>query len=29
MGARARVEGEYSVAVAVVRFLLYTGARKS
>ena len=27
--ALARVEGEYPVAVAVVRFLLYTGARKS
>ena len=27
--ALARVGGEYPVAVAVVRFLLYTGARKS
>ena len=27
--ALARVEGEYPVAVVVVRFLLYTGARKS
>jgi len=27
--ALARVEGEYPVAVAAVRFLLYTGARKS
>ena len=27
--ALARIEGEYPVAVAAVRFLLYTGARKS